>query len=138
MATKSLAHGMGTFFKDCEQPQTRWSKCPHEYTIRYRSAAGQQTEEAGFSTQEKAIDRLATVYQEKKAAPRNQSKAERIQKYGATQSASTPRNAMLVEQTPQHVKVHGRSCEDDRPLRRIERLELGGALSQDARASRLA
>ncbi|MFZ3467944.1 tyrosine-type recombinase/integrase [Streptomyces sp. 4.24] len=85
MATKSLAHGIGTFYKDCEHPQTRWSKCPHEYTIRYRSAAGKQTEEAGFSTQEKAIDRLTTVYQEKKAAPRNQSKAERIQKYGAMQ-----------------------------------------------------
>ncbi|MFF1498260.1 site-specific integrase [Streptomyces sp. NPDC058304] len=85
MATKSLAHGMGTFFKDCEHPQSRWSKCPHEYTIRYRSAAGKQTEEAGFSTQDKAIDRLTTVYQEKKAAPRNQGKAERIQKYGAMQ-----------------------------------------------------
>ncbi|MGW6865368.1 hypothetical protein [Streptomyces sp. NPDC054901] len=83
MATKSLAHGMGAFFKDCEHPQTRWSKCPHEHTIRYRSAAGKQTEEAGFSTQDKAIDRLTTVYQEKKAAPRNQGKAERIQKYGA-------------------------------------------------------
>lgn len=41
------------------------------------------SEEAGFSTQDKAIDRLTTVYQEKKAAPRNQGKAERIQKYGA-------------------------------------------------------
>ncbi|MFB6561537.1 site-specific integrase [Streptomyces sp. NPDC056400] len=85
MATKSLAHGMGTFYKDCEHAPSRWSKCPHEYTIRYRSAAGKQTEEAGFFTQEKAIDRLTTVYQEKKAAPRNQGKAERIQKYGAMQ-----------------------------------------------------
>ncbi|MFB6580382.1 hypothetical protein ACFCYC_23740 [Streptomyces sp. NPDC056402] len=85
MATKSLAHGMGTFYKDCEHAPSRWSKRPHEYKIRYRSAAGKQTEEAGFSTQEKAIDRLTTVYQEKKAAPRNQGKAERIQKYGAMQ-----------------------------------------------------
>lgn len=85
MATKSLAHGMGTFYKDCEHAQSRWSKCPHEYKIRYRSAAGKQTEEAGFSTQEKAIARLTTVYQEKKATPRNRSKAERIQKYGAMQ-----------------------------------------------------
>ncbi|WP_245240021.1 hypothetical protein [Streptomyces erythrochromogenes] len=85
MATKLLAHGMGTFYKDCEHAQSRWSKCPHEYKIRYRSAAGKQTEEAGFSTQEKAIARLTRVYQEKKAAPRNQSKAERIQKYGAMQ-----------------------------------------------------
>ncbi|WP_327418409.1 hypothetical protein [Streptomyces sp. NBC_01233] len=28
MATKSLAHGMGTFYKDCEHAQSRWSKCP--------------------------------------------------------------------------------------------------------------
>ncbi|MFD9369240.1 hypothetical protein ACFWA6_16290 [Streptomyces sp. NPDC060020] len=40
MATKSLAHGMGTFYKDCEHPQSRWSKCPHDYTLRYRNAAG--------------------------------------------------------------------------------------------------
>ncbi|MFF1781618.1 hypothetical protein ACIQK5_14945 [Streptomyces virginiae] len=46
---------------------------------------GRQTEEAGFSTQEKAIARLTAVYQEKKAAPRNRSKADRIQKYGAMQ-----------------------------------------------------
>ncbi|WP_405681527.1 hypothetical protein OG859_05580 [Streptomyces sp. NBC_00048] len=44
MATKSLAHGMGTFYKDCEHPESRWSKCPHSYTIHYRSAAGKQTE----------------------------------------------------------------------------------------------
>ncbi|MFJ3876750.1 hypothetical protein ACIPW5_04750 [Streptomyces sp. NPDC090077] len=31
--------------------------------LRYRNAAGKQTEEAGFSTQEKAIARLTTVYQ---------------------------------------------------------------------------
>ncbi|SOE32610.1 hypothetical protein [Streptomyces sp. OK228] len=58
MASKSLARGMGTFFKDCEHPQSRWSKCPHEYKIRYRSAAGKQTEESGFATQDKAITRL--------------------------------------------------------------------------------
>ncbi|MFJ9338675.1 tetratricopeptide repeat protein [Streptomyces sp. NPDC101733] len=32
MATKSLAHGMGTFHKDCVHPQSRWSKCPHKST----------------------------------------------------------------------------------------------------------
>ncbi|MFE2163581.1 hypothetical protein ACFXB3_00635 [Streptomyces sp. NPDC059447] len=85
MATKSLPHGMGTFYKDCEHPQSRWSKCPHDYTLRYRNSAGKQTEEAGFSTQEKAIARLTAVCQEKKAAPRNRSKADRIQKYGAMQ-----------------------------------------------------
>lgn len=33
MASKSLARGMGTFFKDCEHPQPPWPKCPHEYKI---------------------------------------------------------------------------------------------------------
>ncbi|WP_269857976.1 tyrosine-type recombinase/integrase [Streptomyces sp. RPT161] len=83
MATKSLARGMGTFFKDCEHPSSRWSKCPHDYKIRYRNAAGKQTEESGFTTQDKAIARLTEVYAAKKAAQHNQSKAERIRKYGA-------------------------------------------------------
>ncbi|MEW2318180.1 tyrosine-type recombinase/integrase [Streptomyces bauhiniae] len=73
---------MGTFFKDCEHAESRWSKCPHEYKIRYRSAAGKQTEEAGFATQDDAISRLTDIYKEKKATVRSQSKAERIQKYG--------------------------------------------------------
>ncbi|MFD7782291.1 hypothetical protein ACFV4Q_04250 [Streptomyces nojiriensis] len=77
MATKSLPHGMGTLYKDCEHAQCRWSKCPHEYKIRYRSAAGRQTEEAGFPTQNKAIDRLMTVYRDQKASPGGQSKADR-------------------------------------------------------------
>nr|WSX19698.1 tyrosine-type recombinase/integrase [Streptomyces tubercidicus] len=83
MATKTLARGMGTFFKDCEHPRSRWSKCPHEYKIRYRNAAGKQTQEAGFATQDKAITRLTEIYNEKKAAPQSQTKAERIKKYGA-------------------------------------------------------
>ncbi|WP_327381558.1 hypothetical protein [Streptomyces sp. NBC_01207] len=37
MATKSLAHGMDAFCKDCEHPQTCWSMYSHEYTIRCRS-----------------------------------------------------------------------------------------------------
>ncbi|MFD5537731.1 hypothetical protein ACFWIJ_07730, partial [Streptomyces sp. NPDC127079] len=82
MAARALARGMGTFFKDCEHPESRWSKCPHEYKIRYRSPAGKQTEESGFGTQDKAIARLTEVYNQKKAAPQSQSKAERIQKYG--------------------------------------------------------
>ncbi|MGW0883421.1 tyrosine-type recombinase/integrase [Streptomyces sp. NPDC002671] len=82
MAARALARGMGTFFKDCDHPESRWSKCPHEYKIRYRSAAGKQTEESGLGTQDKAIARLMEVYNQKKAAPRSQSKAERIQKYG--------------------------------------------------------
>ncbi|RPK38766.1 hypothetical protein EES39_28175 [Streptomyces sp. ADI92-24] len=80
MANKTLARGMGTFFKDCEHSSTRWSKCPHEYTIRYRNAAGKQTEESGFATQDKAIERLTEVYTAKKAAPRSQ-KAE-FEQYG--------------------------------------------------------
>ncbi|GHE06540.1 hypothetical protein [Streptomyces alanosinicus] len=83
MAARTLARGMGTFFKDCEHPESRWSKCRHEYKIRYRNAAGRQTEEAGFATQDRAIERLLEIYNEKKAAAsRSQSKAERIQKYG--------------------------------------------------------
>ncbi|KUJ38760.1 hypothetical protein ADL25_21050 [Streptomyces sp. NRRL F-5122] len=69
MAARALARGMGTFFKDCEHPQSRWSKCPHEYKIRYRSAAGKQVEESSFGTQDKAIARLTEVYNQKKAAP---------------------------------------------------------------------
>lgn len=60
MASKTLARGMDTFFKDCEHSTTRWSKCPHEYRIRYRNACGKQTEESGFTTQDKAIERLTT------------------------------------------------------------------------------
>ncbi|MEU6284800.1 tyrosine-type recombinase/integrase [Streptomyces sp. NPDC047028] len=82
MAARALARGMGTFFKDCEHPESRWSRCPHAYKIRYRNAAGKQTEEAGFGTQDKAIARLLEVYNHKRATSRSQSKAERIQKYG--------------------------------------------------------
>ncbi|MFE1313102.1 hypothetical protein [Streptomyces sp. NPDC058755] len=83
MAARTLARGMGTFFKDCEHPESRWSKCPHEYKIRYRNAAGKRTEEAGFATQDRAIARLTEIYNDKKAAPRSQAKAECVQKYGA-------------------------------------------------------
>ncbi|MCX2923458.1 hypothetical protein [Streptomyces sp. NEAU-W12] len=51
--------------------------------IRYRSAAGKQVKESGFATQDRAIARLAEVYDAKKAAPRGQERAERIAKYGA-------------------------------------------------------
>ncbi|MDX3855237.1 tyrosine-type recombinase/integrase [Streptomyces sp. AK02-01A] len=83
MATKTLARGMGTFFKDCIHPESRWSKCPHEYKIRYRDAASKQTEESGYATQDDAIDRLTEVYTAKRAAPPNQARADRIKKYGA-------------------------------------------------------
>ncbi|MFG2848574.1 hypothetical protein ACGF12_36250 [Kitasatospora sp. NPDC048296] len=50
MATINLIRGMGSFFKECEHPESRWSRCPHEYKIRYRNAAGKQTEESGFAS----------------------------------------------------------------------------------------
>nr|WP_234310584.1 MULTISPECIES: transposase [unclassified Streptomyces] len=74
---------MGSFFKECEHPRSRWSKCPHPYRVRYRSAAGRQLEESGFATQDAAIERLTEIYKAKKAAPRGQAKAERIARYGA-------------------------------------------------------
>ncbi|MDH6114347.1 hypothetical protein P3T36_000748 [Kitasatospora sp. MAP12-15] len=85
MATKQLAHGMGAFFKECEHHQSRWSKCPHEYKIRYRSVTGRQVEESGFTTQDRAVARLTEVYNEKKTVPQSLRKAERIKKYGAMQ-----------------------------------------------------
>ncbi|AWT46800.1 site-specific integrase [Streptomyces actuosus] len=75
---------MGSFFKGCDHPRSRWSKCPHPYKVRYRSSAGRQTEESGFSTQGQAIRRLTEIYNEKKAAgTRPQAKAERLATYGA-------------------------------------------------------
>ncbi|MFC8390626.1 tyrosine-type recombinase/integrase [Streptomyces sp. NPDC057238] len=74
---------MGSFFKECGHPRSRWSKCPHSYKIRYWSASGKQVEEPGFTTQDDAIGRLTDVYKAKKAAPRNQVKAERVSLYRA-------------------------------------------------------
>ncbi|MGF1431057.1 tyrosine-type recombinase/integrase [Kitasatospora sp. LaBMicrA B282] len=85
MATTNLIRGMGTFFKECEHPASRWSRCPHEYKIRYRGPAGNQVQESGFATQDDAKDRLVEVYREKKSAPQSQRKAERIRKYGSMQ-----------------------------------------------------
>ncbi|BBC91976.1 hypothetical protein SRO_0800 [Streptomyces rochei] len=50
-----LVPGTGSFFEECEHPRSRWSKCPHPYKIRYRSAAGKQVEESGFADRDKAI-----------------------------------------------------------------------------------
>ncbi|MYV67966.1 site-specific integrase, partial [Streptomyces sp. SID2131] len=85
MATINLIRGMGSFFKECEHPESRWPRCPHEYRIRYRNAAGRQAEGSGFSTQEKAKARLAEMYRARKNNPQNRHKAERIQKYGPMQ-----------------------------------------------------
>jgi hypothetical protein len=71
---------MGSFFKECEHPRSRWSRCPHLYKIRYRSAAGSRVEESGFATQDEAIERLTDVYRAKKAAPRGQAKAQGVAK----------------------------------------------------------
>ncbi|WUR93567.1 transposase family protein [Streptomyces sp. NBC_01262] len=57
MASKNLAHGMGTFLKDCEHPSSRWSKCPHEYKIRYRNAAGKQVTTLHEAQRETELDK---------------------------------------------------------------------------------
>lgn len=82
MARGSLVRGMGSFFKECEHPQSRSAKCSHPYKIRYRSVAGKQVEESGFADRDKAIGRLTEIYNEKKTALQSQSKKERLQKYG--------------------------------------------------------
>lgn len=82
MATINLVRGMGSFFKECEHPESRWPRCPHDDKIPYSNAAGRQAEESGFSAQEKAKACLAEVYQARKNSPQSQHKAERIQKYG--------------------------------------------------------
>ncbi|MFF5488800.1 tyrosine-type recombinase/integrase [Streptomyces virginiae] len=82
MAATTTAHGMGTIFKDCGHASSYWPKCPHGWKIRYRNAAGKQTEASGFATREKAAERLSTVHNEKQAKPANQAKAERIARYG--------------------------------------------------------
>lgn len=67
LATKSLARGMGTYSKrcDCARP----TSCPHPYTIRFRNAAGRQTEESGYRTQQAAVDRLTELYHQKRSTP---------------------------------------------------------------------
>ncbi|MFJ9707317.1 tyrosine-type recombinase/integrase [Streptomyces sp. NPDC101234] len=87
MAQRSLPRGMGSFFKECGHPQSRWPKCLHPYKIRYQSEAGRQAEESGFADQDAAIDRLTDIYKEKKAAKQAQPKAERIRKYGTMRFA---------------------------------------------------
>ncbi|MFK0286540.1 tyrosine-type recombinase/integrase [Streptomyces sp. NPDC090499] len=87
MAQNSLPRGMGSFFKECGHPQSRWAKCPHPYAIRYRSAAGKQVEESGFANKDLAIERLTEVYKEKKTAKQGQPRAERIRRYGAMRFA---------------------------------------------------
>ncbi|MGW1771894.1 tyrosine-type recombinase/integrase [Streptomyces sp. NPDC002104] len=73
---------MGAFFKSCNHPPARWSKCQHDYKIRYRGPSGRQIQESGFSSQDRAIGRLAEVYEAKRKHPQGQLKAERIDKFG--------------------------------------------------------
>ncbi|MFF0853925.1 tyrosine-type recombinase/integrase [Streptomyces sp. NPDC003280] len=61
---RQLARGMGSFFKECGC--SRPTRCQHPYTIRFRDALGKQREEAGFGTQDDAIERLTQIYAEKK------------------------------------------------------------------------
>ncbi|MFJ4830820.1 hypothetical protein ACIP79_13015 [Streptomyces sp. NPDC088747] len=83
MASKTLAHGMGSFFKDCDHAQSRWPRCPHLYKIQFRNAAGKQTVESGFKTDVATITRLTDIYHAKKAAPSRTGRAVRVAKYGA-------------------------------------------------------
>ncbi|MFD8658752.1 site-specific integrase [Streptomyces globisporus] len=55
MATINLVRGMGSFFKECEHPESRWPRCPHDDKIPYSNAAGRQAEESGFSAQDPAL-----------------------------------------------------------------------------------
>lgn len=58
---------MGSFLKECGC--SRPTRCPHPYVIRFRDALGKQREEAGFGTQDDAIERLTQVFAGKKTAP---------------------------------------------------------------------
>lgn len=55
---------MGAFSKECGC--SRPTRCPHPYTIRFPDVLGKQREEAGFGTQDDAIERLTQIYAEKK------------------------------------------------------------------------
>ncbi|MFE1197212.1 tyrosine-type recombinase/integrase [Streptomyces olivaceoviridis] len=59
---------MGTYAKRCECP--RPTSCPHPYVIRFRNAAGRQTEEGGYRTQQAAIDRLIEIHHQKRSTPK--------------------------------------------------------------------
>lgn len=82
MAPTTLAHGMGTAFKECGHDPAYWPRCPHPYKIRYRNAMGRQQQESGFTSREAAITRLVAIYNERKTTPANQTRTERIAKYG--------------------------------------------------------
>lgn len=66
---------MGSFFKECGC--SRPTRCPHPYTIRFRDGLGKQREEAGFGTQDDAIERLTQIYAEKKKTAPSVAEARR-------------------------------------------------------------
>ncbi|MFJ4695563.1 tyrosine-type recombinase/integrase [Streptomyces sp. NPDC088766] len=70
-----LVRGMGSFFKSCAC--ARQGRCAHPYGIRYRDVSGRQREEAGYTTQQAALDRLTKVYEEKRTTPRAQADLKR-------------------------------------------------------------
>ncbi|MFE9450779.1 tyrosine-type recombinase/integrase [Streptomyces sp. NPDC006739] len=72
---RQLARGMGSFFKECGC--SRPTRCPHPYTIRFRDALGKQREEAGYDTQDDAIERLTQIYAEKKKTAPSVAEARR-------------------------------------------------------------
>ncbi|SFD64591.1 Site-specific recombinase XerD [Streptomyces aidingensis] len=109
---RQLARGMGSFFKPCDC--TRPTRCPHPYTVRFRDALGKQREEAGYSTQDGAIERLTELYAERKktsptvAETRRELGQRSIEEYAETW---LPRQRKMTEySTAQHVasyfKVH--------------------------------
>ncbi|MFC3577446.1 hypothetical protein ACFOZ0_30085 [Streptomyces yaanensis] len=61
---RQFASGMGSHFKECGC--SRPTRCLHPYTIRFRDALGKQREEAGYGTQDDAIERLTQISAEKK------------------------------------------------------------------------
>ncbi|MFE9369027.1 enolase C-terminal domain-like protein [Streptomyces sp. NPDC006711] len=86
MAAKPLAHGMGTFFKDCDHSKSKWPKYPHTYKIPARDAVGTQRVESGFSTDTAAIVRLSEIYNAKRSVPGGAgrvARVARVPKYGA-------------------------------------------------------
>lgn len=91
MATQ-LVRGMGSFFKSCDC--TRQSRCPHPYAIRFRDATGRQCEETGYATQSAALDRLHSVYAEKRnTSPQKADLKREIgkQRFGEYAAAWLPR-----------------------------------------------
>ncbi|MCX4775076.1 tyrosine-type recombinase/integrase [Streptomyces sp. NBC_01285] len=72
---RRLAHGMGSFFKECECVKP--TRCPHPYAVRFRDATGRQRHEAGFRTQDDAIEHLTRVYAEKRTTAPSIAEARR-------------------------------------------------------------